>query len=498
MCCCATRSGSAPGRTTCCAPQRGVPRGELGRGGRRRQGAHRPRGGRVPHAGRGAGRGAASLGSRGGPCRRSVWLRRRQRPEAEPGRRATWTSPLSSPPTPATTIVLAAQPAPLYHGETGRVVDDLKRWSGDGLVDRAGLRGPRPGPAGGRGAARRRARRRARWTRIAAPPAPGEVLVTCGSLQHGFLDEAARLAIVTGNDITGGRGASTRDMRKMPSRRRNHDRPAGAAGRRLRGARAARHRPLRRDGAAHGQRRRPGIPGHRVRRRASGASPATGSSCPPTSSTSSPATSAASSPRCTRWAARTGRSPRRGPARRSAEIAAQLIQLYAARKASKGHAFGPDTPWQRELEDAFPYTETPDQLAAIEEVKRGHGAADPDGPADLRRRRLRQDRDRGAGGVQGGAGRQAGRRAGADDAAGPAALQHVHRADEPVPGRDPAAVPLPDAEGDRARRWTMVADGTVDIVIGTHRLLQTRPGSSSSAWSSSTRSSASASSTRST
>ena len=51
------------------------------------------------------------------------------------------------------------------------------------------------------------------------------------------------------------------------------------------------------------------------------------------------------------------------------EIAAQLIQLYAARQASKGHAFGPDTPWQRELEDAFPYTETPDQLSAIDEVK---------------------------------------------------------------------------------------------------------------------------------
>src|SRR5205823_8135225 len=51
------------------------------------------------------------------------------------------------------------------------------------------------------------------------------------------------------------------------------------------------------------------------------------------------------------------------------EIAAQLIQLYAARQNTKGYEFGPDTPWQRELEDAFPYTETPDQLAAIEEVK---------------------------------------------------------------------------------------------------------------------------------
>ena len=105
---------------------------------------------------------------------------------------------------------------------------------------------------------------------------------------------------------------------------------------------------------------------------------------------------------------------RKGRARKAVrEIAAQLIQLYAARQATKGHAFGPDTPWQRELEDAFPYTETPDQLAAIDEVKQRHGARGPDGPADLRRRRLRQDRDRGAGGVQGGAGRQAGGRAGA-------------------------------------------------------------------------------------
>src|SRR3712207_8114816 len=37
--------------------------------------------------------------------------------------------------------------------------------------------------------------------------------------------------------------------------------------------------------------------------------------------------------------------------------------------ATKGHAFGPDTVWQRELEDAFPFQETPDQLGAIDEVK---------------------------------------------------------------------------------------------------------------------------------
>ncbi len=61
----------------------------------------------------------------------------------------------------------------------------------------------------------------------------------------------------------------------------------------------------------------------------------------------------------------------KGRARKAVrQIAAELIRLYSARMASPGHAFGPDTPWQRELEDAFPYVETPDQLAAIDEVKR--------------------------------------------------------------------------------------------------------------------------------
>ena len=55
--------------------------------------------------------------------------------------------------------------------------------------------------------------------------------------------------------------------------------------------------------------------------------------------------------------------------RRVREIAQHLVRLYAVRLRAKGHTFGPDTPWQRELEDAFPYEETPDQLRAIDEVK---------------------------------------------------------------------------------------------------------------------------------
>jgi transcription-repair coupling factor (superfamily II helicase) len=60
----------------------------------------------------------------------------------------------------------------------------------------------------------------------------------------------------------------------------------------------------------------------------------------------------------------------KGRARKAVrEIAAELIALYAARQAAQGHAFSPDSPWQAELEDAFAYVETPDQLACINEVK---------------------------------------------------------------------------------------------------------------------------------
>jgi transcription-repair coupling factor (superfamily II helicase) len=52
------------------------------------------------------------------------------------------------------------------------------------------------------------------------------------------------------------------------------------------------------------------------------------------------------------------------------EMAADLIKLYATRQAAHGHSYPPDTPWQDEMEEAFVYEETPDQLAAIEDVKR--------------------------------------------------------------------------------------------------------------------------------
>ncbi len=53
-----------------------------------------------------------------------------------------------------------------------------------------------------------------------------------------------------------------------------------------------------------------------------------------------------------------------------AEIAKELLELYALRETIRGHAFSPDSPWQQELEASFPYEETEDQLRVIEEVKR--------------------------------------------------------------------------------------------------------------------------------
>jgi transcription-repair coupling factor (superfamily II helicase) len=51
------------------------------------------------------------------------------------------------------------------------------------------------------------------------------------------------------------------------------------------------------------------------------------------------------------------------------DLARELMELYGAREAMQGHAYPPDTPWQFELEGSFPYEETPDQVQAIQDVK---------------------------------------------------------------------------------------------------------------------------------
>ena len=109
------------------------------------------------------------------------------------------------------------------------------------------------------------------------------------------------------------------------------------------------------------------------------------------------------------------------------DLAADMLDMQAARATRPGISFAGDTPWQQEFDASFPYHETRDQLTAIAVDQARHAAAAADGPAALRRRGLRQDRSGDAGGVQGGRRRLPGGGAGADHDPGRAASAHVSR-----------------------------------------------------------------------
>lgn len=74
-------------------------------------------------------------------------------------------------------------------------------------------------------------------------------------------------------------------------------------------------------------------------------------------------------PRLSRLGATEWQTVRERAKKAAEEVARELLELYAARELAVGHAFGLDTPWQAELEAAFPYFETEDQLRAIVDVK---------------------------------------------------------------------------------------------------------------------------------
>ena len=138
---------------------------------------------------------------------------------------------------------------------------------------------------------------------------------------------------------------------------------------------------------------------------------ATSCTCRPTRSTRCASTSAARRPASTASAAATSPSRRAGSARRCARSPRSSSCSTRSASTPTGHAFGSDTPWQHEMEEAFPYVETPDQRKAIDDIKADMERAVPDGPPGVRRRRVRQDRGRDPRRVQGDPGRQAGRRA---------------------------------------------------------------------------------------
>ncbi|WP_433913759.1 transcription-repair coupling factor [Brevibacterium litoralis] len=203
---------------------------------------------------------------------------------------------------------------------------------------------------------------------------PGTVSVTTAAAYGGFVLENLKLAVLTEADVLGrAAAASTRDMRRLPARRKRNQvdpldlRPGDfivheqhGVGRfvemvqRTMGRRGEQHtREYLVVEYASSKRGQPGdrlyVPSDaldQVTRYVGGENPSLnkmgGADWQKTKSKAKKAVK---------------------------EIAGELIRLYSARQATKGHAFSPDTPWQRELEDAFAYNETPDQLTTIDEVK---------------------------------------------------------------------------------------------------------------------------------
>ncbi|XKE65661.1 transcription-repair coupling factor [Agrococcus terreus] len=152
------------------------------------------------------------------------------------------------------------------------------------------------------------------------------------------------------------------------------------------------------------------------------------------------------------------------------EIAVELVQLYSARMASKGHAFGPDTPWQRELEDAFPYAETPDQLTTIDDIKRD---MEREIPMD---RLLSGDVGYGKTEVAVRAAFKAVQDGKQVAVLVPTTLlvrQHHETFAARFAGFPVQVRALSRFQSDKEVRETLagIADGTVDVVIGTHRIL---------------------------
>ena len=136
------------------------------------------------------------------------------------------------------------------------------------------------------------------------------------------------------------------------------------------------------------------------------------------------------------------------------DMAAEMLELQARRISRPGIAFAPDGEWQGEFDASFPYRGNARPAGGDPGDQTRHGTAAAHGPLAVRRRRLRQDRGRHAGRLQGGGQRLPGGRARSHDRAGGAALSHFRRADGGVPFRHRPAQPLlfpPGGAGDPGR-----------------------------------------------
>lgn len=161
----------------------------------------------------------------------------------------------------------------------------------------------------------------------------------------------------------------------------------------------------------------------------------------------------------------------KGKARKAVrDIAVELVKLYSARMSAKGYAFGPDTPWQRELEEAFPFAETQDQLQTIDEIK-----ADMERPIPMDRL-LSGDVGFGKTEVAVRAAFKAIQDGKQVAMLVPTTLlvkQHLETFTERFAGFPVKVRPLSRFQTDKEARLTLqgLLDGSVDMVIGTHRIL---------------------------
>ena len=198
----------------------------------------------------------------------------------------------------------------------------------------------------------------------------GVVAISTGSVGPGFRFEPARLWVLTETDLMGTAAStgSTKDMRRMPSRRRNQVDPL-----QLRPGDFVVHEQ-------HGVGRFVEM----MQRTVAGATreylvveyaaskrgqPADRLYVPTDQLDQVTRYVGGEAPTINRLGGSDWQQTKARARKYVRQIAAELIRLYSARMATTGHAFAPDTPWQRELEDAFAYVETPDQLCSIDEVK---------------------------------------------------------------------------------------------------------------------------------
>lgn len=153
------------------------------------------------------------------------------------------------------------------------------------------------------------------------------------------------------------------------------------------------------------------------------------------------------------------------------DVAKELLEIYAARQVKQGHAFSPDSPWQADLEASFPYVETPDQLEVIREVK-----ADMEQPKPMDRL-VCGDVGYGKTEVALRAAFKAvldGKQVAVLVPTTVLAQQHYKTFEERLQAFPVRVEVLSRFRSEKEQKLVLagLADGTVDICIGTHRLIQ--------------------------